>query len=93
MTSRLFICPNCKQKKGVNIRYGYPGEDLREQAERNEVILGGCARTIGEPDRQCLDCDHQWEIVRRGSRGWDEITGIEDRPRVNLPGHYPHNQP
>jgi hypothetical protein len=74
MTHRLFICPNCKQKKGINIIYGFPSYETFEQAERNEVVLGGCAQTIGEPDRQCLDCDHQWEIVRRRPLEWNEIT-------------------
>jgi len=61
----LFICPRCKQKRGVNIDYGYPSHELFEQAERNEAVLGGCMQALGDPDRQCLNCGHQWEIVRR----------------------------
>lgn len=62
-----FRCPNCKQKTGVDILYGYPSDDMFEQAERNEVVLGGCMQVVGQPDRQCLSCNHQWEIVRRRS--------------------------
>lgn len=67
MMPQLFICPSCKQKKGVNIIYGYPTEEAFEEAERNEAVLGGCMQEIGAPDRQCLNCSHQWEIVRRGA--------------------------
>lgn len=63
-----FICPKCKQKRGVNISYGFPTEELFEEAERNEAVLGGCMQALGEdPDRQCLGCGHQWDIVRRRS--------------------------
>jgi hypothetical protein len=61
-----FKCPQSKQKTGVNILYGYPSDEAFKQAERNEVVLGGCIQEIGQPDRQCLDCGHLWEIVRRG---------------------------
>lgn len=67
-TPQLFVCPSCKQKRGVTILYGYPTEEALKQAERNEAVLGGCMQEIGAPDRQCLSCGHQWEIVRRGAR-------------------------
>ncbi len=41
----LFRCPECKQKAGVKIVYGYPSEELFEQAERDEVALGGWCRS------------------------------------------------
>lgn len=65
MTLRMFACPNCRQMRGVDISYGYPSPELIQQVERNEAVLGGCMQAIGDPDRQCLDCGHQWEIVRR----------------------------
>lgn len=64
-TKPRFICPNCKKKTGVNIIYGYPDDELFKQAERNEAVLGGCMHMLDDPDRQCLDCHHQWSIVRR----------------------------
>jgi hypothetical protein len=88
MTRTLFICPACKQKRGVNISFGYPSFDLIEQVERNEAVLGGCCPpSPGDPERQCLDCGHQWEIVRRRSllTEWDR-QAFEDRPCVGLPG-------
>jgi len=35
----------------VKIIYGYPDEDLFEEAERGDVALGGCCRPLGSPDR------------------------------------------
>jgi len=67
--ARRFKCPECKLKAGVNIDYGYPSEELFEQAQRNEAVLGGCAQTIYDPDRQCLDCGHQWSKQTRKGNG------------------------
>ena len=67
MKSAGFICPKCDQKTGVTISYGYPTDEALQQAERNEVVLGGCMREIGAHDRQCVNCGHQWQIVRRKS--------------------------
>ena len=65
--SHLYRCPNCKEKRGVAISYGYPTEELFEAVERDEAVLGGCMQEIDDPDRQCLACGHRWEIVRRSS--------------------------
>lgn len=65
MSTVRFICPSCKQKTGVNISYGYPTDELFEEAERNEAVLGGCMQYPNDPDRQCLACGHRWEIIRR----------------------------
>lgn len=62
------LCPSCGQKAGVSILYGYPTEDSFERAERNEIALGGCSQLIGAPNRQCLDCGHQWLVGRRKSQ-------------------------
>jgi len=64
----MFVCPACKEKRGIDISYGYPGPDLIEQVERGDAVLGGCMQEIGAPDRQCLTCGHQWEIARRGAQ-------------------------
>ena len=67
MSPALFQCPSCKKRQGVNIDYGYPSPDLIEHVERNQAVLGGCIQEIGAPERQCLTCGHQWEIIRRRS--------------------------
>lgn len=38
------LCPKCGQKDGVAILYGYPTETAFQQAERQEIALGGCMR-------------------------------------------------
>lgn len=63
----MFVCPACKEKRGIDISYGMPGPDLIEQVERSDAVLGGCMQEIGAPDRQCLACGHQWEIARRNA--------------------------
>lgn len=50
----------------MNISYGYPSHELFEKAGRGGAVLGGCMQALGEPDRQCLSCGHQREIVCRG---------------------------
>lgn len=48
-------CPDC----GAEMRpvvYGYPSVELIEQAERGEVILGGCVIPAAPVDHICLDC-------------------------------------
>jgi len=60
MPNRKFLCPKCKQSSGVEIVYGYPSESLFEEAERDEVVLGGCTQMEGAPNRQCLGCGRQW---------------------------------
>ncbi len=64
---RRYICPKCKQKTGVKIDYGFPTDELFEQAARNEAVLGGCMQAWGDPDRGCLACEHQWTIAPRTS--------------------------
>ena len=65
MAARKYICPNCKQTTGVNILYSYPGIELAEQVERQEIVLGGCVLEPNQPDRYCISCEHEWQIVRR----------------------------
>jgi len=65
MNNARFKCPECKQKAGVKISYGFPTEEVFEQAERDEIALGGCMQEIGAPNRRCLSCGHEWLIVRR----------------------------
>lgn len=72
--ARKYVCPNCKKKAGVNIIYGMPGIELAEQAERDEIRLGGCIVEENQPDRHCVSCEHQWQIVRRAEHG----SNLED---------------
>ena len=42
--------------------YGYSAPSAIEEAERGNLILGGCEVYIGggQPDRFCKDCEHEW---------------------------------
>jgi hypothetical protein len=62
---RKFICPACKQRTGVDIVYGIPGPDIADQAERGEIVLGGCVIGPDSPERACKQCHHEWRITRR----------------------------
>lgn len=49
-------CPKCGGKV-VNIVYGMPSNELFEQAERGEVVLGGCTISDTMPEWACTKCD------------------------------------
>ena len=63
--SHPIICPKCGGKV-VPIVYGMPMEELREKADRGEVILGGCCIALDEKGKQiapqwgCIDCDERF---------------------------------
>jgi len=67
-TGRKYVCPACRERRGVDILYGHPFIDDLDDVARSELVFGGCMQEIGAPDRKCLNCGHSWEIVRRGSR-------------------------
>ena len=51
------VCPNCGSTEYIPIIYGEPSPELMEQAEKGEVVLGGCIIT---PDRDlfvCKECE------------------------------------
>jgi hypothetical protein len=65
VATRKYICPKCKAKTGVNILYGYYGFEYGELEEKGEVVLGGCTIEMGQPERACTSCGHEWNIKRR----------------------------
>ena len=65
MTARKYVCPSCGAKTGVNILYGFPSQEAIECVERGDLVLGGCCVEGDEPDRQCVQCGHQWRIKHR----------------------------
>ena len=54
------ICPRCGSTKVVPIVYGKPTAEADEEAERGEIVLGGCCFSTKFPDRHCHDCQHEW---------------------------------
>lgn len=57
---KRFTCPECGRNAGVEIVYGYPTRRLFRQAERRDVVLGGCIVRNDDPNAQCLECHHRW---------------------------------
>jgi hypothetical protein len=51
-------CPQCNAP-GKPIMYGYPLEEAIRQAERGEIVLGGCVITDHDPQWQCSH-GHKW---------------------------------
>ena len=53
-------CPKCGGKV-VPVVYGMPAPELYEQAERKEVVLGGCLINMdGDPQWACIECEQQF---------------------------------
>ena len=49
----------------MNIHDGMPVMGITDQAERNEVVLGGFVLNDNKPDRECLSCGNELQIVSR----------------------------
>jgi len=62
------VCPSCGSHDIVPIRYGLPGSDMFQRAERGEIILGGCEVDATSPNLKCRECEHAWQT--------DRATGI-----------------
>jgi hypothetical protein len=60
-------CPTCGEA-AVPIVYGLPGPELVEEAERGEVVLGGCTVIVDVPmpDLVCTACGTEWNEVNGG---------------------------
>lgn len=59
--SKPKVCPRCKSAKVVPIVYGYPVDpEAIRQAERGELVFGGCVLSGRDPRWACIDCRHEW---------------------------------
>lgn len=56
---RDYVCPTCAATDSIPIMYGKPADELVQQADRGEVILGGCVPH--REDRHCRSCGHEWQ--------------------------------
>ena len=54
-------CPVCKRSGGVvPILFGRPTPQAIEQAERGELVIGGCAIDADSMQWRCKKCDHEF---------------------------------
>jgi predicted RNA-binding Zn-ribbon protein involved in translation (DUF1610 family) len=62
MESHKYICPECKEKAGVDIVYGYPTDETFKSAHEGKLVLGGCVRNvdISNPAYRCKKCGYEW---------------------------------
>ena len=50
-------CPNGHSDNIIPIVYGYPSDELFEQAKQGEIHLGGCCITQDDPHWYCKKHD------------------------------------
>jgi hypothetical protein len=51
-------CPDCGSASILPVGYGFPGEELEQEAMRGEVVLGGCMPE--SPLWHCKNCLNRW---------------------------------
>lgn len=45
MNEAILQCPKCKETKNViRVVYGWPSDEMEKQAEKGEILLGGCMK-------------------------------------------------
>ena len=49
-------CPKCQSNMIIDIVYGFPSEELAEDANNNRVQLGGCCVGGDDPKFKCKSC-------------------------------------
>ena len=57
------ICPRCKQKQGVPIRYGlfFPSYTYPYDPDEEDYVDGGCM--VGYENTHCRNCGYRWRIM------------------------------
>ena len=58
-------CPDCGGRL-LPIVYGYPPTELLEQADREEIFLGGCVIPPNPANYHCIDCSHEFDLGCNG---------------------------
>lgn len=55
-------CPECQEGQLRPILYGLVGDgELRQKADRGEVVLGGCQVGEKSPDWECSECGTRYQ--------------------------------
>lgn len=53
-------CPRCTAGKVVPIAYGLPGPEMMAEAERGDIVLGGCCIEEYQPIWHCQGCGNDF---------------------------------
>jgi hypothetical protein len=72
-------CPRCGASESLLILYGLPTPDMFKQAERGEIVLGGCEECVEE--WQCQTCGNEWGSSTPAD-GW--LLGLPSRRSILL---------
>ncbi len=55
------LCPRClSDERVVPIAYGLPGDELNREADRGDVVLGGCSIYPHSPQWFCKGCEESF---------------------------------
>ena len=67
-------CPSCGGGDVVPIVYGFPAGETQRQAQRGEIVLGGCCVFPDPPTHECRACGRSF------GRPEDEAGSGRDAP-------------
>ena len=57
-------CPRCRSTRVVPMEYGLPPIEIAPQADRGEIVLGGCCVADGDPMWHCTACGADFGYYR-----------------------------
>ena len=53
-------CPKCKSNMIIDIVYGFPSEEMSDEADSNKISLGGCCIEPSNPEFKCKSCGEEF---------------------------------
>ena len=54
-------CPQCSSNINVvEIKYGFPGLEMQDEAAKGQIELGGCVIDEDAPDWYCKECENHF---------------------------------
>lgn len=77
-------CPKCGSKNTIKILYGEPTQEIFQQAEADEIKLGGCCIIEGGPEYFCKECENEWNKAQAVDTGYEKIKGL----KVSVGGYF-----
>jgi hypothetical protein len=57
-------CPSCGSAEVARVLWGMPGQEMIDQAQREDIDFGGCCMTEDAPDFRCRACNTTWRKPR-----------------------------
>ena len=81
-------CPKCKSNMIIDIVYGYPSEEIFEDADRNKIALGGCCIDSSNPIFKCKSCWHEFGGQFKEKLTFTEMEKQETPMRYYLKKYY-----